>query len=289
MYEQARFQSQKPSCLHEFTAGDHQALKACIRDRGFAVVKQVISPETVEKLKRELLTLALAKKKIKTGQSIHIWDYIEKAPELWELYRQPTYLSLYRSLLECEDLTINRSMGLIRAPAAPSLPWHSDFSFNRGKPENRDDVLQRGDWVNGTWLYLTGSNPHHGGLAVLEGSHLPDWKAPAGFSFSRDRRCICADKTPDTPYDGMDVPGMVALYAEPGDMIVYAARTYHTNFPNLSKRPRLSVISICRPTHAPFRAPWPLSQQARDFIEHAPPFLKPFVRHYRGISPTYAL
>ncbi len=37
------------------------------------------------------------------------------------------------------------------------------------------------------------------------------------------------DGTPDTPYDAMAVPGCIPVMAESGDLICFAALTWHAN------------------------------------------------------------
>ena len=83
------------------------------------------------------------------------------------------------------------------------------------------------------WPYvadLNGSHPARGGLAVIADSHQPLWTPPPGFELTPDRRRF-SKKGEATPYNDFDFPGCVPIFSNPGDLIVFAARTYHAAFP----------------------------------------------------------
>ena len=83
---------------------------------------------------------------------------------------------------------------------------------------------------------------------------------------------------------GFDVPGLVPLFTEPGDEIVFASRTYHSAFPNRIDRVRLSCGIGLRPRGYPVEAPWPLSENAEAFLKEFPVHLQPLVKNYVGID-----
>ena len=83
---------------------------------------------------------------------------------------------------------------------------------------------------------------------------------------------------------GFDIPGLVPLFTEPGDEIVFASRTYHSAFPNRIDRVRLSCGIGLRPRDYPLEAPWPLSEKAKAFKNGFPRHLQPLVKDYVGID-----
>jgi len=273
----------EPGFRFRFAADQPEAVRACLDQHGFAIATGVITSAYARDLADELVRIVGA---VAEGASAAHRDYIERAPRLWELYQNPAYLALYRCLLDSDALTINRTMGVIRAPAAQPMPWHSDHTFHEGPPRTRDDVLSQGDWPGGAWLYLSGCHPDHGGLAVIAGSHHPNWAPPEGFGFETARNILSRNGS-GQGYTGMDVPGIVPLVAEPTDMIFTAARTFHTYFPNRGPNPRLAIVNVCRPTDFPFQRGWPLPDTARAFIEAAPDYLRPFLDGYCGITKRY--
>ena len=138
-----------------------------------------------------------------------------------------------RVFCQSEELTINRTAAILRNPGSSPLNWHTDFcGFSDGPPTFSGDILNRGPWPSGLWFYITGSHPKHGGLAVIEDSHVEDWEGPEGFQLTPDQRSFHRIGTEPSSHVGFDVPGLVPLFTEPGDEIVFASRTYHSAFPN---------------------------------------------------------
>ena len=85
-------------------------------------------------------------------------------------------------------------------------------------------------------------------------------------------------------YSGFDVPGLVPLFADPGDMIIFAHRTYPAAFPNRTDEVRLSCAVGFRPTDYVIDAPWPLSNKAVAFKQALPKHLKTYAEAYTGID-----
>jgi len=79
----------------------------------------------------------------------------------------------------------------------------------------------------------------------------------------------------------------VPLFTDPGDEIVFAARTYHSAFPNQSDQVRLSCGIGLRPRTMRIDAPWPLSDTAKAFIEAQSAQVQPLVADYVGIDPKW--
>ena len=170
-----------------------------------------------------------------------------------------------------------------RGPAP--VRWHSDWQgFSEGPPKNSGEVLNRGLWPSGKWFYITGSRPVHGGLCVIEDSHVEGWEGPEGFALTGDQRSFYPEGEEESSYDGFDIPGLIPLFTDPGDMIVFAHRTYHGAFPNGLDEPRLSCAIGFRDRGHRIEVPWEIPESGRRFLAELPPHLQRYVEGYTSID-----
>ena len=281
---------QKPalSYRYEFKLDELDAARACVDAHGFAVVKQVLTGELVEELQESVRQVLDPGGALGPGESYTHTSFVEQSPALWKLLDYAPFMRVQRLFCQAEELTIHRSAAILRNPGSSPLAWHSDWhGFTQGPPQNAGDVLNRGLWPSGRWFYLTGSYPEHGGLAVIEDSHVEDWAGPEGFALTADRRSFYRRGSAPEGYVGFDVPGMTPLFTEPGDQIIFAARTYHAAFPNRIDQARLSCGLGLRPRSYRIDAPWPLSESARAFVTALPPRHQPLVEDYVGIDTDW--
>ena len=149
-------------------------------------------------------------------------------------------------MIDTDHITIHRSAAIIRMPKSSPVAWHTDwrgFSLRKKPPKTANDVLNRGLWLSGKWFYITGSYPTQGGLCIIEDSHLENWSGPEGFRLTSNKRSFYPEGREEKAYDGFDVAGIVPLFINPGDMIIFAHRTYHGAFPNKTDQVRLSCAS----------------------------------------------
>lgn len=273
---------------YEFAMNELDATQKCVEAHGFAVLKKVLPPDRVAELKAAVVQVVNANGDLGPGQSRTHVSFIEEAPALWGLLEYEPYMRSQKVFCQAGELTINRSAAIIRNPGSPALVWHSDWrGFSKEPPKTASDVLNRGPWPSGLWFYLTGSNPMHGGLAVIEDSHVADWPGPPGFALTSDGTSFYPEGSEPKGYVGFDVPGMVPLFTEPGDEIIFADRTYHAAFPNQSDEVRLSCAIGFRPRPMRIDTPWQLPVSARRFIENLPGHLQPLVENYVGIDPQW--
>jgi hypothetical protein len=271
----------------EFEPHEHAAIKACNDEHGFAIVKGLIDHRYVEELKAEVLRVLDPAGQLKPGDAPFCLNFIEEAPALWKLFDFEPFISLYAHLLGTNEMTIHRTAAIVRMPPGGPMNWHSDFSFTKGPPQHNGDVLNRGEWPNGAWFYLNGTHPSRGGLAIIPDSHLLDWEGPQGFALTEKRDSFYPAGEPENRYTGFDVPGLLPLYSDPGDMLLFAARTYHAVFPHHGDEPRLSCAVVLRPRSIRIQAPWELPESARRFIETAPASVQPFLDGYTGIARSW--
>ena len=84
-----------------------------------------------------------------------------------------------------------------------------------------------------------------------------------------------------------DIPGLVPLFTDPGDCILFADRTFHGAFPNREERTRLSCGCGFRRKSDVIDAPWELPATARAFVDALPERHKRYVDGYTGIDTSF--
>ena len=117
-------------------------------------------------------------------------------------------------------------------------------------------------------------------VAALQGRTVVPDQFPDRGSFYREGG-------PAGAYDAMDIPGVFPLFTDPGDLIIFAGRTYHGVYPHGGNETRLSCAFAFRSGRRPHPTPWPLPESARRFIQSAPPAIRPLVEHYPSIVPGW--
>ncbi len=273
---------------YEFNLDELDAAQACVEAHGFAVVKNVLPAALVEELQESVKAVLDPDGALGEGNSFTHTSFIEHSPTMWKMFDHEPFFRTQQVFCQAQELTINRTAAILRNPGSEPLRWHSDWrGFSRRPPNDSGDVLNRGPWPSGLWFYITGSHPTHGGLAVIEDSHVEDWEGPEGFQLTPDRGSFHPVGAEPHGHIGFDVPGLVPLFTDPGDEIIFAARTYHSAFPNRVDRVRLSCGVGFRPRGYPVNAPWPLSETAQAFIKSFPEHLKPMVEDYVGIDNSW--
>lgn len=274
---------------YEFRPDELDDIVACTEAHGFSLVKGLLPDATVDMLCREVVRVVDPDGTLGPGESRTHLSFIETATEAWSLMDYEPFMSLHRALLGTGDMVINRSAAIIRNPGSKPVTWHSDWSgFSDGPAKNTGDVLNRGPWPSGKWFYITGSRPSHGGLCVIEDSHVESWSGPEGFRLTADRRSFYpASDDAGRRYDGFDIPGLVPFFTDPGDCIIFAHRTYHGAFPNNEDHQRLSCALGFRDKKHVIEPPWALPESARALMAGLPAHLQRYVDGYPGIDPAF--
>ena len=83
------------------------------------------------------------------------------------------------------------------------------------------------------------------------------------------------------------MPGLVPLFTEPGDMIVFAHRTYHAAFPNHTDEIRLSCAIGFRNRQQRIRVPWEIPKAAKKFLNDLPEDLHQYTDGYTSIDNNW--
>ena len=279
----------KLSYDYEFDADRLDRIVACTAEHGFCVAKEVLSPAMVDVLCGEVWRVVDPDRTLGPGESRTYHAWFDEATEAWALLDSPRFMNLPLALLGTDEICVNRSAAIIRRPGSATVGWHTDW---RGQtddpPRDTGQVLNRGSWPSGIWFYVTGSRPTHGGLCVIEDSNRVGWTGPEGFRLTADQYSfVREDAGDDERYEGFDMPGLVPLFTEPGDCILFADRTFHGAFPNGEERTRLSCGCGFRKKSDVIDAPWELPATARAFVDALPERHKRYVDGYTGIDTSF--
>ena len=283
--DQAKVKKPEPGYRYEFGVDELDTMSGCLEAHGFAIVKDVLPGEIVDDLKEAVWHGTDPDRTLKRGESRTRHAWVESGPGAWSLMEYEPFMAVHRHLIGTDEMTVHRSAAIIRMPGSQPVGWHSDWcGFDDGPPQNSGDVLNRGLWPSGKWFYITGSRPVHGGLCVIEDSHDENWEGPEGFNMTTDRRSFYPDDEEEHRYAGFDIPGLIPLFTDPGDMIVFAHRTYHGAFPNTLDEVRLSCALGFRDRHHEIDVPWEIPESGRRFLEDLPDHLHRYVDGYTSID-----
>ena len=294
MKEYLRIEKPVLGYQYEFDLNHLGPMSECVESHGFAIIKDVLCDSLVELLKQSVFAAcgfkhaADMKHGLKSGESKGHLAWIESNSGAWELLKHEPFIRVQRYLTGSNQLTINRSAAIIRMPGFKGTSWHSDWcGFSNKTPQIASDVLNRGPWLSGTWFYLTGSRPEHGGLCVIEDSHHKGWNGPKGFKLAEDKKTLSGLANGLDNYCGYDVPGMVPLFTNPVDLIVFAHRTYHAPFPNQIDEIRLSCGIGFRERSYEIEAPWEMPESGKQLLQNLPECLQGYTHGYTSIEADW--
>ncbi len=269
---------------YEFATDDLDGISACVDAHGFAIAKEVLPHDMVEQLKEAVYVGADPERALGPGESFTRHAWIESGPGAWELLGYEPFMDLHRHVIGSDELTVNRSAAIIRMAGANAVAWHTDWCGFADETRDCGGVLNRGPWPSGMWFYLTGSRPEHGGLCVIEDSHDLDWEGPEGFSLTTDRRSFYPEGEEARAYTDFDIPGLVPLFTDGEDMILFAHRTYHGAFPNRIDETRLSCGVGFRDRAHHIDIPWEIPPEGRWFLDNLPDHLQRYTDGYTSID-----
>ena len=281
---------QQPNLRYQYRFGMDQLdqMSNCLDAHGFAIVKNVLPKQMIDNLKQAVFDGTDPNSTLNQGESRTRHAWVESGAGAWQLLEYYPFMKVHQHLIGTDQMTIHRSAAIIRMPESSPVAWHTDWcGFSEEKPKNSGDVLNRGLWPSGKWFYITGSYPVHGGLCVIEDSHLENWSGPKGFRLTSDKRSFYPEKQEEKAYNGFDVPGIVPLFTDPGDMIIFAHRTYHAAFPNQTDRVRLSCAIGFRDRKHQIDIPWQMPEEGQRFLDELPPHLQKYTHGYTSIDNNW--
>ena len=273
-----------PSYRYHFEPHDHAGAFACLDRHGFCVLRGMIGPALVQELKDSIDRHLDPERSLPPASNKYHMAFAEVSEPVWKLVDHAPYWDFICAVNGTRELCLHRSAAILRTPGEGMGAWHMDFQGHlESEPQNANQVLNRFPLPSGLWFYLNGSDPECSGLAVIERSHLPDWQ-PEGFELIRDGNSI-RRLGADDPCADMDVPGCVAVEADPGDLLCFADRTFHANMATGERRYSCGIGF--RPKAWRIDAPWSLPQSARALIERLPDRLKHFTEGYTGYDGAW--
>ncbi|TMV48707.1 phytanoyl-CoA dioxygenase family protein [Paenibacillus mesophilus] len=267
----------------EFDKNEVPHIVECNEQHGFAIVKGMLPGAMVEMLKaevRRVLEPVVQSSGVITYTHNH---FIEFSPVYASLMTYEPYMRIARALNGDEPISLNRSAAIYKKAGCGPMAWHTDWGPLE-HPYDTNAVLNNSG-ASSMWFYLNGIDDVRGGLAIIPDSHTEDWDAPEGFAFTERKKSFYKKGAAPTPHTRMDdVPGSMPVVAEPGDMILFAERTYHGVYPHRGTETRLSCgMSFRKQSYKPEQV-WPLSDSAKRFIDFCPSEIKPFVEGYIGMG-----
>ncbi|MCH2665536.1 phytanoyl-CoA dioxygenase family protein [bacterium] len=266
-----------------FDTDDIDGALACMDKHGYCVIRKMIDQSLVDELKVSIDDVLDPDRDLPEASNRYHMMLAEACPSLWKLVQHPQYLNYVQKVHGTADLCLHRSAAILRTPGEQMGRWHTDHRGHIDPPKGPNDVLNRFNLPSGSWFYLNGSHPDRSGIAVIEDSHLPTWPGPEGFELTPDRSTFHRiGEAEDAGCNDMDVPGCVAVEADPGDLICFAALTYHTNMETHERRYSCGIGF--RPKSIRIAAPWPLPQSALDMIEGLPAHLRKYADGYTSFD-----
>ena len=271
----------QPSYNIYFDRDEIQDANTCMNEYGYCVIRKMIDQELVEELKHSINEIIDPERDLTPASNRYHMAFAEECKPLWKLLDHAPYLNYLHQVYQTNNLCLHRSAAILRTTGEPCGTWHTDSCAHIEKPKIANDILNRYSLPSGSWFYLNGSHPDHSGIAVIENSHCPNWNGPEGFEFTPNRRRFHPiGDAMDSEYNKMDVRGYIAVVAEPGDLICFAALTWHTNMATNERRYSCGIG--LRPKSIKIDAPWPLPVTAQRMIDELPEHLKPYADGYTG-------
>ncbi|RAV22591.1 hypothetical protein DQG23_06580 [Paenibacillus contaminans] len=272
--------------VYEFDKDDTEGIYKCNELHGFAVVKGLLPQDIVDKLKAEVRRTLEDESDSTPGTTRFATSFIEQSPTLADLLTYEPYMKIARRLYGNEPISLNRSAAIYKKPGAPVGAWHTDWQ-PRVHPYGVDGVLNT-TGANSNWFYLNGTHPDRAGISIIPDSHTEEWEGPKGFEFTSRRKSFYRKGTEPEACVEMDFDEAFSLFTDPGDMIVFAERTYHGVHAHNGTETRLSCALSFRTKGQQFDEVWPLPESARTFIANCPVGVKPLVEEYLGMGKSWS-
>ena len=269
-----------------FDRNDMDGALACMDEYGYCVIRKVIDQDMVQALKDDIDAALDPDRDLPPASNRYHMMFAEASMVMWKLIEHPPFMNYVHKVHGSTDVCLHRSAAILRTPGESMGGWHTDHRGHIEKPMIANEILNRYPMPSGSWFYLCGSHPERSGIAVIEKSNKPDWPGPEGFEMKPDRNSFHPiGDAPDAGYSGMDVPGCVGVVADPGDLICFAALTYHANM--ATRERRYSCGFGFRPKSIRIDAPWKLPATAQTMIGELPNHLKHYTDGYTGYDGNW--
>ena len=320
--QERRDPARRPPSLaaaYAFPAEDVVAIQRCVEEHGFAIAQGVLSPDEVMLMREEVTGLLDPAGDAPSGVTRTLYCFLEHSPGAASLLLQhPRLMPIHRAIVGTDEgsgLTLHRTVANLKTEGEGPIHWHRDVKveYEPGPLVSSGQVLNGGTQPNGMYIYLNGCRPSNGGICVLPGSNRPDWEPPAGLQFidAFGKQGLEFSEGGSSGGGGgggggsgganpwFDVPGMLPVYSDPGDLVIFGSLCFHAvlpypvaTHPTLPPPPpRLLLGMRFRPSpELPHGqpAPWPLPDLARDFVESQPAAVQPLLAGYTSLKINWS-
>jgi len=223
------------------TEADTRTVAQRVREEGAAVWRGFVPPERVGRLREEGLALAAGPHGRRYPKSTRVWDLYRHGPQFAELPLDPRLEALMADLLGHHHLLSDLSLNIVH-PEQPGDDWHVDYPYNEAHGR------------------LASSAP----LGVQSVLALAPFTAESGAT-----EYLPGDPAAPLASLPVDPPEPVRFTAEPGDLLVLAASTWHRSGVNRSGGPRPALLLSFVPrwvrpmSTPPEPGPWAPTRRSR--------------------------
>ena len=250
-----------PDYNYHFDRDDHETALACLDEHGFCVIRGMIDREMVASLKASIDRHLDPAGDLGPASNRYHMTFAEASEEVWELVDNPAFMRFLRLVHGTADLCLHRSAAILRTPGeawAAGTRTTGGTSPARSAPMTCSTAFPSPAASGSTSTAAIRPQRHRRHRAVP----LPPWLGrPEGYAIGPDRGGLHPEGAAEAPYDAMAVPGCVPVLADPGDLICFAALTWHANM--ATRERRYSCGIGFRPRSFRIDAPWPLPASAR--------------------------
>ncbi len=269
-----------------FEKDDIDSALVCLNTYGYCVIRKMINQDLVNELKDSIDESLDSERNLPPGSNRYHMAFAEVSKPLWKLADHAPYMNYVHKVHKTQDICLHRSAAILRTKGEPMGMWHTDHRGIVEKPLVPNDVLNRFTMPSGNWFYLNGSHPERSGIAVIEKSHLPGWQGPEGFELTPSQTSFRrqGDSSP-AGYQKMDVPGCIPVISDPGDLICFAALTYHANMATNERRYSCGISF--RPKTVQIKAPWELPESAKKMSHELSDHFKTYIDGYTSYDENW--
>lgn len=221
-------------------------------DEGYIVVKNILTPDQIERYKRRASEIAHGQlppggeKMVVRDVRVAKGEYKPADPELgiWKLLQPDWHDDVFRDYPENKNLldVVEQILGpdikcfltmmIYKPPRLDDVhhPWHQDKQYFNFGPA---------DLIMGTWIALDATDGDNGTMRFLPGSH----KAPVVHEYDASPRQnfgIVYAKDYPIPH-----PDEVTVELAPGDGVFFHSLLLHRTGPNITDRHRRVLTMHC--------------------------------------------
>jgi len=204
---------------------DIAALTRQFHEDGYLILRNVLSPERVERMNDAVDRLLEAEEE---SLSYNIYHAVARSPELLELIDEQAVLPLmvnllgYNIQLHISHLTVRKpNPNDERTNSASFINWHQDGPHPQFP---RIGGLTSLYYAKACYILSDMSEPNRGNTKIIPGSHrIPDFK-------------------PVQQDVNVPVEGEMQVCGKPGDVFIFGQNLWHSGAPNRSQHTRRQLF-----------------------------------------------